>query len=194
MFVHHIRRLAIVLCSVLLVDTPAFAQLDRSSVGAAREYVAATISLTEPFELPPNLEVTPMYRPALEMMARHSPTFRRQLQRIANQPRLSVALRGVRVPSAVRARATTYFVRGNDGWVTASIELSPLDDDVELIAHEFEHVIEMIDGVDLPASATLPNTGVRVVSPDGLVFETIRAKRIGLKVTQEVRAAGRRGD
>jgi hypothetical protein len=71
------------------------------------------------------------------------------------------------------------------------IYLSRLDDPVELIAHELEHVIEQLDHVDLPSRAALPGTGVRrTVSPDG-AFETTRASQTGLRVAQEVRDATR---
>jgi hypothetical protein len=194
MFVQHVRWLAVVLAAVLSLDTQALAQLERSSAGAAREYVAATFALSEPFELPSNLDVSPKYRAVVDAMVRLSPTFRRQLRRIANETNLAVVLRGSLAQRSYGARATTRFARHTGGGLTADIELMPLEDDVELIAHEIEHVIEVIDGVDLVARAALPDTGVRAKSSDNLVFETVRAKRIGLKVTQEVRAGGGRGD
>lgn len=64
--------------------------------------------------------------------------------------------------------------------------IGSLDDQVELIAHEIEHVIEQLDGVDLRVRATLPASGVR--SRDhGDEFETTRAIRVGRMVAAEVR-------
>ena len=45
----------------------------------------------------------------------------------------------------------------------------------ELIAHEFEHVIEQLDGVDLAAHAALPHTGVTSIGHSTDIFETMRA-------------------
>ena len=50
-----------------------------------------------------------------------------------------------------------------------------IDNVVELIAHEIEHVIEQIDRVDLAESAA----GIYSVSAGGMVFETERAGRAG---------------
>jgi len=55
-------------------------------------------------------------------------------------------------------------------------------------SHEIEHVIEQLDDVDLAAQARLPDTGVHSVSADSHVYETARALRVGLKVTEEVQA------
>jgi hypothetical protein len=62
------------------------------------------------------------------------------------------------------------------------------DDPAELMAHEFEHIVEQLDGVDLPVRAAVPGSGVRACS-DGS-YETIRAARIGRLVADET--AGRR--
>jgi len=125
-------------------------------------------------------------------MAAESPTFRRQLIRIAAEPRLTVHVEVLPERSIPGARAVTRLVR-RDGMLTARIEVSALDDVVELIAHEIEHVIEQIDGVDLATYAGLPGTGVHTVAAGGIAFETVRASRIGENVAREVRASRRRG-
>ena len=56
----------------------------------------------------------------------------------------------------------------------------------ELIAHEFEHIIEQLDGVDLGAHAAQPHTGVTAIGHRRDIFETMRAKRAGLKVVSEL--------
>jgi hypothetical protein len=65
------------------------------------------------------------------------------------------------------------------------VEIRVLDHLAELIAHEIEHVIEQIDGVDLRVQSLLPGTGVRSCM-DGS-FETVRAVRVGRRVAQETR-------
>lgn len=64
-----------------------------------------------------------------------------------------------------------------------------MQDHAELIAHEIEHIIEQLDGIDLGARATLPATGVRRCA-DG-AFETMRAIRTGLAVAGEMRRSDR---
>jgi hypothetical protein len=74
-------------------------------------------------------------------------------------------------------------VRARDGRIAATVEIKALLDPVKLIAHEIEHVIEQLDGVDLRAKAALPNTGVRLCD-DG-AYETTRAIRAGIAVERE---------
>ncbi|MSO29622.1 MAG: hypothetical protein EXQ48_01580 [Acidobacteria bacterium] len=127
-------------------------------------------------------------------MARRSATFRRQLLRIAGEPGLTVDVQAIPATRILGARAVTRISRQSTGALAAHIELTRLDDIVELIAHEIEHVIEQIDGVDLAAYAALPDTGVHAIAHDGKAFETVRATRVGVSVAQEVRASGQRGD
>ena len=56
----------------------------------------------------------------------------------------------------------------------------------ELIAHEFEHIIEQLDGVDLAAHAAQRHTGVFAIGHRRDIFETMRAKRAGRKVVSEL--------
>lgn len=184
-------------CVAVLFSAPAFAQssgailvLDRASLSSVREYVAAD-AVPSQLALPPNLIVTPTYRPVVESMLRHSPTFRRQCVRLAGEPRLTVHLKIDWPSSRANVRAQTRITRQRGGHLMAEIDIFPLDDDVELIAHEIEHVIEQLDDVDLPARAGMPDSGVRALSSDA-VFETTRAVRVGRKVTGEVRASSGR--
>ncbi len=184
--------LALTFCAWSVQPRPTIAQtssgfeLARSSFTSVREYVAAEAIPTQ-LALPPNLVVADAYRPLLESMLRNSPTFRRQCVRIAGEPALTVHL-GV-TPSTWRSdfRATTRVVRRPNGGLSAHIAIAPLNDLVELIAHEFEHVIEQLDGVDLAALAALPRTGVHAQAGMSDIFETVRATRVGQQVTAEVR-------
>ena len=83
-------------------------------------------------------------------------------------------------------RATTRVTRHSNGRVTAAVHIGSFGDTEELIAHELEHIIEQLDDVDLAARAALPHTGVTAIG-NANVFETIRAKRVGLKVVAELR-------
>jgi hypothetical protein len=168
--------------------------LNRSSTGIVREYVATETAFSDQLELPANVDVGSLYRPLLESMLRRSPTFRRQCLRIANESRLTVHLRAFPGLRPAGARAVTHFTRLPSGRLSAEIEFNRFDDGVELIAHEFEHVIEQIDGVDLSSIAELTDSGVHSVGPLGLLFETTRAIKTGQRVAQEVRTDARRAD
>ena len=61
---------------------------------------------------------------------------------------------------------------------------------IELIAHEFEHILEQLDSVDLAAMAARSGTGVRAVSELGH-FETDRAIAAGRRVESEMASARR---
>jgi hypothetical protein len=165
--------------------------LERSSSGVVHEYIATGAVTAGELQLPSNLQFPSIYRPILEVMLRRSTTFRRQCLRIAGELRVTIHLR---VPSGGTrgARAVTHFVWQKDGRLEADIEIAPMNDDVELVAHELEHVIEQLDSIDLPSKAALPDSGVHVLA--GNMFETNRAIRVGLKVAQEVRESARRTD
>lgn len=136
--------------------------------------------------LPSNLTFSPMYRQTIESLLERSPGFRRQSLRIAQAEHLTVRLENL-FPSGQRgSRARTRIVRTPEGRLEAIVQLSPLDDVAELIAHELEHIIEQLDGVDLHVQASLPGTGVRACA-DGS-FETIRAARVGTMVARQLRA------
>ena len=168
MRIHHIHLPAIVLC-ILLWASAASAQSS----------------------LPPNLQLPSIYCELVASIAERSATFRQQLMRIASEPRLTIDL--AFVPRIVGARAKTVMVRQTDG-LDAHIEVDRLDDVVELIAHEIEHVIEQMDGVNLAAASAVGDVGIYSVSASGMVFETERAARVGLAVAHEVRASQRRGN
>jgi len=133
--------------------------------------------------LPPNLSAAAVFNPYLDRMIRMSPTFRSQCRRLGAVPSVRVQLRledPQRQPSSFRAR--TVFARDQGVLVAADILLSPSPDAVELIAHEIEHVLEQLDGVDLDAHVGSGNVRKRA---DG-AFETRRATEAGLRVAREV--------
>ena len=187
-----LSALTLLSCALLLHSRPAIAQSSsafgqaRVSLTSVHDYVAAE---TAPAHLaaPQNLLVDPIHRPLIELMLRKSATFRRQCMRIGAELQLTVHLA---VNSAARrpdARAITRVRRHENGQVSAIVEITSFRDAEELIAHELEHIIEQLDGVDLAARAALPRTGVTTVGYTANVFETTRAKRVGLKVVSELR-------
>ena len=155
--------LALASCMFLLHERPAIAQsgstLERVSLTSVHHYVAGD-AVPRQLALPANLIVARLYEPLVEAMLRDSPTFRRQCVRIAAEAGLTVHLSVNPPPRRFDRRATTRMTQHALG-LTAIVEIGALDDTQELIAHELEHVIEQLDGVDLAARARLANTGVK---------------------------------
>jgi hypothetical protein len=135
----------------------------------------------QPSNLPSNMELSPTVSRILEALYMQSPTFRGQCERIASTKTLRVI---VRLDSAMRTncRAFTTFRRSGRE-IRADVHLPPSPAIVELAAHEFEHVLEQIDGLNLRRLARISGTGVREI--DRELFETDRAQRVGRAVATE---------
>jgi hypothetical protein len=133
--------------------------------------------------LPPNLSAAAVFTPYLERMVRMSPTFRSQCKRLGAAPSVNVQLQLEDPQRRPSFRARTVLARDKGVVVAAHVFLYPSPDAVELIAHEFEHVLESLDGVDLEAHVGSGNVWKR---EDG-AFETRRATEAGLRVAREVR-------
>jgi hypothetical protein len=188
-----LRRCAaagLVSCLLLVHASPTIAQSGSASTRArvsftsVHQYVAAD-AIPRQLAIPPNLVVSEMYRVLIESMLRQSPTFRRQCVRIAAAPSLTVHLEITKPSPGYDVRATTNITRDVNGRLSAAIQIAPLHRVEELIAHEFEHIIEQLDGVDLAAHAAQRHTGVFAIGYRRDIFETMRAKRAGLKVFSE---------
>ena len=132
----------------------------------------------------PNLSVPSAYQPAIDQMLARSPMFRRQCLRLAGAPHLSVVVRTTH-PLTGGPRARTQISQADGSRLIATVEINPLGDFTELLAHEVEHIIEQLDGIDLAAKATVARSGVWSCA-DG-TFETSRAVRVGTLVASEVR-------
>jgi hypothetical protein len=191
----HMKRITAVTfvsCAYLAFSNAAGAQtnaafeLTRISLTSAKQYVA-TEAIPRQISIPPNLIVSDEFRPLVESMLAHSPTFRRQCVRISSDPKVTVQLQ-VGLPTWLSGvRAKTDLKRAPGGHLSAFIEISPLQDNVEMIAHELEHVIEQLDEIDLEARSAFRNSGVWRASGATSVFETTRAKHVGVVVTKEFR-------
>ncbi len=158
-----------------------------SRVSVVHEYVPAGAIAPGPATVPSNFKVSSVYHDLVNEMLGRSPTFRRQIMRIAGAQHLTIYLQAGHPPWPRNVRATTRFERDPMGKLSAWIEIMPLNAQVELIAHEIEHVIEQLDDVDLERKADRSNSGVRSNMMGGAGFETTRATRTGLQVAQEVR-------
>jgi hypothetical protein len=139
---------------------------------------------SEAVDPPPNLSVPSAYQTAVAQMLERSPMFRRQCLRLAGAPQLAVVVRAMH-PLAGGPRARTQIARAEGGRLLATVDIGAGGDFMELLAHELEHIIEQLDGVDLQAKAAVARSGVWICV-DG-TFETSRAVRVGTLVASEVR-------
>jgi hypothetical protein len=133
-------------------------------------------------KLPANIEAGMFGPEILEILSR-SETFRRQCLRIAAVRVLRIRL-GISPQLSGDYRAFTILARYDAGSLRADVTLVFAENYVELLGHEFEHVLEQIDGVNLRADAA---RGHARVLPDG-AYETRRATEAGRQVLREYEA------
>ena len=129
--------------------------------------------------IPANVEAR-MFTEDMLALLRLSQTFRAQCERIAGDPRLRVRLSVVSTLDG-GGRAQTTFHRYRTGALVADVEVLFGENYFELLAHEFEHVIEQLDGVDLRHEAA----GGRAWEVAAGAFETRRASTAGVQVLRE---------
>lgn len=136
--------------------------------------------------VPPNLVLPSSLRDLVESMLQESRTFRRQCVRLMHARELTIFVEYATLLDG--SRATTTIVRGRDGRVVARVRLAQSVNREELLAHEFEHIIEQLDGIDLPLLARHSTSGVRMTLDSGH-FETDRANAAGRQVVRELQVA-----
>jgi Tol biopolymer transport system component len=165
-----------------------------SSCGEVRHQLVRTTStidapdlndgpLVRPVVLPSNLEVASVFRPFLDKMWQASPTFRGQWRRLAAGTSLHVSVLVEDLPRPASSSKARTVLRHQDGsLVSAQVYLKPSLGAAEFIAHELEHILEQLDGVDLQAQA---GNGVVWKAGDG-AFETRRAIEVGRRVAREI--------
>jgi len=117
--------------------------------------------------------------PDMIALLQRSGTFRAQCERLAQTP-------GVRVKIDITCvldsgRAQTAIHRFPSGAIRADVVVLFGENYRELLAHEFEHIIEQIEGVDLRHEVAEG----RAWQLSGGAFETERAQAIGLQVLHE---------
>ena len=165
----------VVMKTVLMIgldSTPAMAQSAASGSAPA----CSTI--------PANMTVDRALRPMVLTAISHAETVQRQCAVIAaaHHVRVAIRLHPGRLPGGTRARATiTHYEYGA---IWAEIVLPVTARQIEMLAHELEHVIEQIDGTKLHELAGKSRSGVSRFA-DG-AFETVRAERAGRAAVREV--------
>ena len=131
--------------------------------------------------LPANVEFPRDLEPAIRRIYARSPTFRAQYERIAAAEQLRVT---VQIDTSIPARWRAFtIVQRRRSEIRADIHLPPSSDHSELLAHEFEHLLEQVEGLDLKTLARIKGSGVR--ESEYALFETERAKAAGRAVLAE---------
>lgn len=132
------------------------------------------------------VDVPDLFEPAIMELFRWSPTFRQQCVRlVAEASRLRLVIRVARRVTPFLGRTT--IARSPMGRLQAWIHLTPSSRyEAELIAHEIEHVIEYLDGVDVRELASRRRGAHQSGWPD--LVESERAMRVGREVAHEMSA------
>jgi len=133
------------------------------------------------------IQLTPDIQRRVEAMLERSPTFREQYQRILHTPLVIITARVEAAVLSTSFRARSTIRRYGSGLLIVLMEIAPGANQAQWIAHEFEHVVEQLDGIDVGADAAAGHrhswyTGDRAV-------ETLRAVRAGRQVEDEMRRA-----
>ena len=170
----------------MTLDAVAAAQ-DASSAQADSAVTAASSSpAAAGRDVPLNIQVSPVLARVFEEILAASPTFADQCERIRAAKYVHVRVMPVMAASTTtRATARTTMRRFSSRALLASVTIPvPLTttEYAEFFGHEFEHIIEQIDRVDLQA-LTRARAGASRLS-DG-AYETTRARRVGLTIADE---------
>ena len=131
--------------------------------------------------LPANVEFFSDLNHVVQGIYDRSPTFRSQCERIARASNLRVRVHiNTRIPRVCRA----WTVVQREGFqIRADVHLPPGTDYSELIGHEFEHLLEQVEGLDLRRLARVRGSGVWAVERE--LFESSRAQAAGRIVSAE---------
>jgi len=177
-----IRIVGRVLVRALFLSIAALpGSLQAQSLLETEPLAGLSIGITQPA----NIHVDPLLQPLVAKLLERSPTLRRQWQAIGSSRIIRVSL--ISTPllrESASARARTEISRYASGAVRAVVVLPTAADITELLPHVLEHVLEQIEGLDLPALAKQGESGVDEIGRG--VFETERARNAGFDALHEV--------
>jgi hypothetical protein len=131
--------------------------------------------------LPTNVDGPETVLSLMREMWVRSPTFRRQCARLERAAGGRITIE-VRNQGSFVFRAATNIQPEPGGRWHANVALFLFTDIVELIAHELEHIIEQLDGIDL---MRLQQQGISGVTSGHEHYETTRAAATGKRVALE---------
>lgn len=142
----------------------------------------ATVCDADTPSLPSSITIDKGLEPIVRWTLENSPTFRHQCRVLAGAAALTATVRvTARTPDSTE-RALSVVRRLPSGRIDVSIEIRSSASLSELLGHEFEHVIEQLDGVNL---RELQASGEARKIESG-AFETRRAIDAGQRVSAEV--------
>ena len=129
----------------------------------------------------PNIELRQDLDRVVTDLYNRSSSFKAQYDRLAAAQNLRVVVRlNHSLPSTCRA-LTRIWRRGRE--IRADVQVPPSHALVELLAHEFEHIVEQIEGLNLRKLSRIRGSGVRELDDD--LFESDRAIKAGRLVAEE---------
>ena len=134
-----------------------------------------------------SIQFSPELKSQVDRMLQRSATFREQYRRIAEAPMMAVGVRTDVRLCETSYKARTTFRRYQSGLMVAAVTVSPGAHQEEWIAHEFEHILEQLDGQNLPQMARNHAKDVWFSGSD--VIETERAINAGRTVRSEMEQA-----
>jgi hypothetical protein len=135
---------------------------------------------------PCRLVVRPTLLGVIEEGWKRSPTLRQQCEDLA-AGRAVIVLAWGKTDS--QSHATTEIQRDSGGVVAARVTIPPVHNALELVAHELEHVLETVRGVDHEAESRRQRSGVWRAFGG---FETVGAIESGRRVWKEANSAPER--
>jgi hypothetical protein len=131
--------------------------------------------------MPCHLRAQVRFHALLDDLWSRSPTFRQQCRRLAGANAL-VVMQSASAKETPWSAESRIGVLAN-GRVMARMRVRDGRESVEVIAHELEHVLERIDGVNLALDSARGGSGT---SLSGGAYETRRATAAGRLVAKEV--------
>jgi hypothetical protein len=132
------------------------------------------------FSPPLNVTLPDGLRTLVGEMLAQSPRFQEQWQTLVTLPQLRLTVHVGPILGPYRAQSIVH--RYQYGLIVAVVELPAFGNRIELLAHEFEHVIEQTEGLDLRQLARGRSSGVHDL---GYAYETKRAYEAGRRVALE---------
>jgi hypothetical protein len=145
-------------------------------LGAPEKSSAAAVCESS---LPSNIDAG-ILEPIAIALLQQSPTFQQQCQHIAATIVLRVQVR-IAPARHVVGRAQTTIRRYETGALRADVSVEFGSDYVELLAHEFEHVLEQVEQVSLVQQVSI---GQAWITAEGS-FESRRAIDVGVRARHE---------
>src|SRR5262249_27078922 len=101
---------------------------------------------------PSNVNFRKDFQPIVARLLRRSPTFRKQFQRIRGASNLQVTIQLITSESELPYHARCIIDR-RGGFIRVKMEIVALSAYPNVIGHEFEHLLEQLDGLNLRALA-----------------------------------------